>query len=107
MSINVPRGKSDEVIEKMIAVLRNFEADHPRAQIDLYRQNPVSVRIRIVDPDFVGLLRHQRHELVWKYLDPLSEEEQSDISTLVLITPEEIKKSFANMEFEDPVPSEL
>ena len=42
---------------------------------------------------------------MWNYFDSLSDEIQSDISMLVLLTPSEVKKSFANMEFEDPVPS--
>jgi len=107
MPINIPRGKSDKVIERIIASLRDYEADHPRAQIDLYRKNVVSVRIRIIDADFACLDRAQRSDQVWKYLDQLPDEVQGDISSLLLLTPEETKKSFANMEFEDPVPSQL
>ena len=32
---------------------------------------------------------------------------QSDISTLLLLTPDETNASFANFEFDDPVPSKL
>jgi stress-induced morphogen len=107
MSINIPRGRSDAIIEGIIESLRAYEADHPNAQIDLYRQNPVSVRVRIIDPDFACHDRVERHKNVWKYLDSLEEETQSDISSLILLTPDETKKSFANFEFEDPVPSSL
>jgi hypothetical protein len=107
MAINIPRGKSDEVIEKIIDALRQYERDHPRAQIELYRQNSVSVRVRIIDPDFARLGKPQRSQLAWKYLGALPEEVHSDISTVLLLTPDETKMSFANFEFDDPIPSKL
>ncbi len=107
MAINIPRGNSDEVIEKIIEVLRKYEADHPQADIDLYRQNSVSVRVRIIDPDFAGKGKPQRSQQAWQYLGQLSDEVQSDISTVLLLTPDETKMSFANFEFNDPVPSKL
>jgi hypothetical protein len=107
MPINIARGASDPVIDEIIEALKRYEADHPGSQIDLYRQDPVSVRIRIIDSDLAGLNKIDRNKLVWAYLDKISEETQSDISTLILLTPEETKKSFANFEFNDPVPSIL
>lgn len=107
MAINVPRGTSDGVIDKIIEVLRPYEKDHPRAQIDLYRQNSVSVRVRIIDPDFAGLGKPQRSQQTWKYLGTLPEEVQGDLSTVLLLTPDETKMSFANFEFDDPIPSKL
>jgi hypothetical protein len=107
MSISIPRGTSDDVLARITEALRSYEADHPRARIDLYRQNSVSVRVRIIDPDLARLSRPERHQLAWKYLDQVPDEVQSDISTLLLLTPEETKNSFANLEFEDPVPSKL
>lgn len=107
MAIRIPRGKSDAVIEGMIEALRAYEADHPDAQIDLYRQNSVSVRVRIIDPSFHGQTRVERSDRAWRYLDTLSDEVIADLSSLTLLTPEETKTSFANMEFEDPVPSIL
>jgi stress-induced morphogen len=105
--INIPRGTSDEIMERIVEALHAYEADHPRARIDLYRQNPVSVRIRIIDPDFAGQNRIERHKLTWKYFDSLSDDDLSDLSSLILLTPDETGMSFANMEFEDPVPSIL
>jgi hypothetical protein len=106
MAINL-RGKSDEVIDSILVVLRQYGTDHPQARIDLYRQNPVSVRVRIIDPGFAGQTRPQRSQLAWKYLGQLKEDVQGDISTVLLLTPDETKMSFANFEFEDPVPSSL
>jgi hypothetical protein len=107
MTIRIPRGKSDEVIEKIIEVLDAYAADHPTAQIDLYRQNAVSVRIRIIDPGFDGRGKPQRSHQAWQYLERLPDDVQSDISTILLLTPEETKASFANFEFDDPIPSKL
>ena len=107
MAISIPRGTTDPVIDKIVEVLRTYETDHPRSQIDLYRQNSVSVRVRIVDPDFAGLGKPQRSQRIWKYLAELSDDVQSDISTLLLLTPDETTLSFSNFEFNDPVPSKL
>ncbi len=105
MAINILRGQSDQSIGRVIDALKGYEADHAQARIDLYRQNSVSVRIRIIDPSFQSLNRPERHSRVWHYLEQLPEEIQSDISMLLLLTPDETKMSFANMEFEDPVPA--
>lgn len=107
MTVIIARGVSDSIVERIMEALKAYEIDHPQAQIHLYRQNPASVRVRIVDPDFAGLGKPQRNQLVWKYFDALSEDEQSDISMLLLLTEEERKSSFANLEFDDPVPSQL
>ena len=107
MAIRIARGKSDSVIDKIIEALKKYEIEHPGAQIDVYRQNSVSVRVRIVDPEFTGKSRSQRNQLAWGYLDQVSEEVQSDISTMLLLTPDETTKSFANAEFEDPIESTL
>ncbi len=107
MGINVPRGKSDGVIDSIVAVLKQYEADHPQAQIDIYRQNSVSVRLRIIDLGFSGRTKPQRSQQVWKYLGQLKDEVQGDISTVLLLAPDETKMSFANFEFDDPIPSKL
>ncbi|MGL4421482.1 MAG: hypothetical protein ACRCZF_12505 [Gemmataceae bacterium] len=107
MAINIPRGSSDAVVQAIIHALQQYEQDHQEAQIDLYRQNPVSVRLRIIDPDFGSLGKAQRSQRAWTYLKKLPEEIASDISTVLLLTPDEMKLSFANFEFEDPVPSLL
>ena len=107
MAIEVPRGPTDAGIGQMIQALHAYEVDHSASRIDLYRQNRCSVRIRIIDPDFAGLDRIGRHADVWRYLDVLPDDTVADVSTLILLTPDETARSFANMEFEDPVPSGL
>jgi hypothetical protein len=107
MAINIPRGESDEIIERIIEALQAYEVDHPGAQIDIYRQNPVSIRVRIIAPTFVGESKVERSRRVWRYLNSLPDDVQSDLSTLILLTPEETTMSFANLEFDDPIPSSL
>lgn len=107
MAITIPRGQSDTIIDQIIAALTRYEADHPSAEIAVYRHNPVSIRVRIIDPDLDGLSKSQRSQLAWRYLDQLTEEAQGDISTLLLLTSDETDHSMANLEFEDPVPSQL
>jgi hypothetical protein len=107
MSVKIRQGTSDATIESIREVLSDYNKEHPRAQIELYRQNPVSVRVRIIDPEFAQWGRPERNQRVWEYLSRLPEDMQSDISILLLLTPSEIKTSFANFEFEDPVPSQL
>jgi len=104
---SILRGKSDATIETMIEALAAYEAANDQTQVGLYRQNSVSVRIRIIDPSFKGLDKSQRQSKVWPYLDRLPEEVQSDISMLLLLAPDEAETSFANFEFNDPVPSRL
>jgi stress-induced morphogen len=107
MAISIMRGQSDLTIECIKSELERYQADHPHSKIDLYRQNPVSVRVRVVDPEFEGRSKVERSDMVWKYLENLTDDCQSDISMLVLLAPDEMEKSFSNLEFEDPIPSIL
>jgi len=107
MPVEVARGTRDPIVDQIAEALAAYERKHPQSRITIYRQNPYSVRVRIIDPDFQGMSKADRNDYVWRFFDPLSDESQADVSMLVLLTPSEVKKSFANMEFEDPVPSEL
>ena len=91
----------------MLKVLAKYESQHPRAEIVAYRQNSVFIRIRIIDPDFGNVSRTDRHNEVWRVLDELPEEIQSDLSTVLLLTPDEKRTSFASCDFDDPIPSKL
>lgn len=105
MAITVPRGKQDEIIDQMIKVLEAHQADHPKARIELYRYNRFSARIRIIDADFADQTRAERSKAVWKYLGALDDEAQADISSLILLAPDETGISLMNLEFDDPTPS--
>lgn len=87
--------------------LRRHQNQHPQAKIKAKRQNSVSIRGRILDPDFKGISRAERHDIVWRFIEELPEEIQSQVTMLILLTPEEAKSSLANLEFENPIPSNL
>jgi hypothetical protein len=94
-------------LKQIATALKTYDAAHPQTEIEAYRQNSVSVRIRVIDPDFARKSRAQREEEVWAALDRLPEEVVAEISLMLLLTPEEAKKSFANFEFDNPIPSKL
>ena len=99
--------KVDEVARIIGHVLEGYREQHPKASVNVYRQNPVSIRIRIIDPDFRGLDRVDREKDVWRILDELPADVRGDITLLLLLTPEEKPDSLANVEFEHPLPSRL
>lgn len=105
MSITVARGKQDKILDQIIEALRSYQNDHPHARIELYRYNKFSVRIRITDAGFAGQTRSERSKAVWKYLEPLDDEAQADITSLILLAPGESGISLTNLEFDDPTPS--
>jgi hypothetical protein len=84
-----------------------YRSQHPRAQVEAKRYNSVSVRVRIIDPDFAGHPMAARDDAVWAVLDSLPDDTRAEISLLLLLTPEEAKTSLMNLEFEDPTPSRL
>lgn len=82
-----------------------YVSGHPKAQVSVYRYNPVSIRIRVVDPDFEGMSIADREDVIWKILEKLPEDIISDISVGLFITPEEQPDSLMNFEFDHPSPS--
>ncbi len=106
MSIRV-RGASDGDIDHVVRALERHQAQHPHAEIEVYRQNSVSIRLRIVNPEFSGVNRAERHDIIWRVLEGLPEEVQSQLSLLLPLTPEETSTSVANFEFDNPIPSSL
>jgi hypothetical protein len=99
------RGETDKTLNSVKKTLLEYHRQHPDAQIDLYKRNSISVRIRVIDPCFAGLRKSDRHAIVWEHLEKLPEEIQGDISMVVLLSPDEVGGSLANLEFEDPSPS--
>lgn len=99
--------KLDTEVQQVLDVLAEYRRTHLNAQIDACRRNPVSIRIRIIDPDFRGMSWVDREPEVWKLLEKLPEDVFANITMLLLLTPEETKNSFANMEFENPIPSSI
>jgi hypothetical protein len=99
--------KPDAEVSQVLDVLSSYEQAHPRAMIEGRRQNPVAIRVRIIDPDFEGIDLVDREDEIWPLLQKLPEEVFANLTMLLLLTPEESTHSFASMEFDDPIPSRL
>ena len=98
------RGKADPVTKAIAAALQSYAAAHPAASVEVYRYSPVSVRARIIDSEFRGKSRSERHKTVWPLLYPLDEDTLGDLTLLLLLAPEE-RESMPSREFDDPIPA--
>jgi hypothetical protein len=83
-------------------------------QVDAYRYNSASIRLRVIDRRFERMPREQRDAMVEPHLERLPERTQADIVMLFTFAPPEPKQTpstfkafMLNTEFEDPSPSEL
>jgi hypothetical protein len=99
--------KPDVQVQQVLDTLTEYERLYPLAQIEGRRHNPVSIRLRIIDPDFQGSDRLAREPEMWKLLRKLPEEVFVSITMLLLLTPEEAKHSLASQEFDHPIPSRV
>ena len=97
----------DWQVQQILDILAAYERTHPQAQIEGRRHNPVSIRLRIIDPDFQTLDRIEREPDIWQLLRKLPEEVFVNITMLLLLTPEEAEHSFASQEFDHPIPSRV
>ena len=98
MSVKI-RGEVDEVTTAIAGALQPYAAEHPSTEAEVYRYSPVSVRARVVDPDFRGKSRSERHKTVWPLLYPLDADTLADLTMLLLLTPDELDASIANRDF--------
>jgi stress-induced morphogen len=93
-------GDVDPVTESYASSLQTYAASHPSTSVDVYRHTPVAVRVRIIDPDFRGKTRSERHKTVWPILYTLDQDKLDELGMLLLITPEEKDTSTVNREFD-------
>ncbi len=75
--------------------------------VDAYLYNPVSIRVRVIDPRFAGKSNHRRDAIVDRHLQKLPEEIQNKIMRLFAFTPKELEIPslhhwFINQDFEAP-----
>jgi len=70
--------------------------------VEAYDYNPVSIRVRIVDPSFKDQSLKAREESVQKILDQDLDDIQADITLLLLLAPGEEGNSLMNYEFNHP-----
>jgi hypothetical protein len=83
-------------------------------QVDSYRYNSASIRLRVIDSRFEGRSREERDTMVEQWLDQLPAETQRDIVTLLTFAPSELTQTklhfrewLLNTEFDDPSRSML
>jgi stress-induced morphogen len=104
----IVRNNVDESVQAIKDALDAYEAEHPGAEASLYRHNPGSIRLRVIDRRFEGMTKTRRHADVWDYLAAqVPEDTLADVSLVLTVTPAELKDSFVNFEFESPIPSKL
>ncbi|MDB5327491.1 MAG: hypothetical protein JWM57_3060 [Phycisphaerales bacterium] len=102
------RNNADASVDAIKAALDAYEDAHPGAEATLYRHNPASIRLRVIDRRFEGMTKSRRHADVWDYLAArVPEDTLADVSLVLTVAPAELGVSFANFEFESPVPSQL
>ena len=101
MSLQITKGTTDAQLDAYMAALQPYAADHPLAQVDLYRVDEYSIRVRIIDPDFEGTLRSWRHDLVCTYLEKLHESATGYLSALILLAPSEREWSLSSIQFDE------
>ncbi|MBY0523327.1 MAG: hypothetical protein K2R98_08005 [Gemmataceae bacterium] len=109
--ITQPRWKemqTDETRQVESALRKAFQ------QVDAYRYNSASIRVRVIDPGFKGKDVSKRDAMVEKHLKKLPKETQTDIMSLLTIAPDELehpekssRERLLNAEFEDPSDSML
>jgi hypothetical protein len=105
---SIVRGTTDDAVQALKNALDAYEAEHPGAEAALYRHNPGSIRLRVIDRRIEGMTKSRRHADVWDFLAArVPEDTLADVSLVLTIAPAELKNSFANFEFESPVPSGL
>ncbi len=76
-------------------------------QVDAYRFNSASIRVRVVDEAFAGLAARDRYPLVEPLLDTLPEATQIDIITLLMLARGELAMDLSNRDFEEEMPKNL
>jgi hypothetical protein len=92
-------GTPDTTTERIRDAIRVYTDAHASAEGLVYRYSPVSVRVRVIDPDFLGKSRSERHKIVWPLLHLLDEDTLGDLTMLLLLTPEERETSIADRDF--------
>ena len=70
--------------------------------VEAYRYNLASIRVRIIDDRFKGKSNPERDDMVEPLLDKLPEDTQVDITILLLLAEDEVNQSMMNVEFENP-----
>ena len=96
------KGKQTAETRRIEKLLRPHFPD-----VAAYRHNRASIRVRIIDKRFRRKSVVEREQMVDSLLETLPEKTQVDLTILLLLSPDEVRHSMMNLEFEDPVESML
>ena len=102
---NTIRKRQDTSTRLVYRALREHFPDLSRNIEDtVYRYNPASIRVRVIDPRFEGKSFREREQLISGVLSSLPEAVESDITLLLLLTADETRDQtdLMNLEFDDP-----
>ncbi len=97
--------QTDDAVDQVAAALSEFEKSHEYAECTVYRYNPASIRVRVVDAIFSGLSKGERHDYAMRFLRELPEDALAQMSILLCLEPGE--SSLLDSEFHDPTRSQL
>jgi hypothetical protein len=95
----------DEAVEQVATALEEYEQANAGAECLVYRYNPASIRVKIVDGTFHGRSKGERHDYARGFLSRVPEDVLSQISVLLCLEPGE--SSLLDLEFHDPTRSYL
>lgn len=95
----------DSAVEQIAAALEGYEQAHEGAACLVYRYNPASIRVKIIDRTFHGWSKGERHDYAWGFLRRLPEDVLAQISMLLCVEPGE--NASLDMEFHEPTRSYL
>lgn len=99
----------DKATRQIYSLVKKRFPDVPEA-LDkvVYRYNPASIRLRIIDPAFEGKSYGEREAFVEGLLEQLPPNVRRDITLLLLLTPKEAQNpDLMNLEFDDPTGTRL
>ena len=104
----IARGDADPIVQSIKDALDAYEAQHPGAEAAVHRQNNASVRVRVIARRFESMPKSRRHDDVWSFLAARAlDDAMAEVSLVLAIAPAEVRASFANYEFEQPIVSQM
>src|ERR1700685_2064316 len=96
--------KLDDGTERVQAVAEGWLQAHgfDQARVEVSRRMPGrSIRVRVIDKRFSGQLIEDRDRMTQGLLDGLPEEIDQEITLVLLLGPDEMKKNLMSAEFDN------
>jgi stress-induced morphogen len=93
-------GAEDARVQQLAKAMGAWQSEHVRSEIAVKRVNDFMVNIRVIDPDFQGMNRGERHDKIWEILETVPDEIVEEVSVLLLLTPSEANRPFADAAFD-------